>query len=260
MLAALLFGCAALWATSLTWTPSAWAADVANGCDHTIHNETKYVVCAFTGDADLRLFLNDKTAEPYRHFNFVNDALSESGETLAFAMNAGMYHEDRSPVGLYIENGEELAPTNMNDGPGNFHLKPNGVFWIWRKDGVSVVHVTSAEAYQEAAHDAVAYATQSGPMLVINGEIHPRFLPDSDSLKRRNGVGVDPFGNVYFVLSDSPVRFYDFATYFRDELGTPNALYLDGTISRIYAPELDRNDPGVAMGPIVGVVNGESHD
>ena len=91
-------------------------------------------------------------------------------------------------------------------------------------------------------------------MLVIGGEIHPRFLPDSDSLKRRNGVGVTETGEAVFVLSDSAVRFYDFATFFRDEMKTPNALYLDGTISRLYAPELDRNDPGAAMGPIVGVV------
>lgn len=91
-------------------------------------------------------------------------------------------------------------------------------------------------------------------MLVVNGKIHPRFLKDSDSLKRRNGAGVTRDGEAVFVLSDSPVRFHDFAAFFRDELKTPNALYLDGTISRLYAPALGRNDPGAAMGPIVGVV------
>ena len=91
-------------------------------------------------------------------------------------------------------------------------------------------------------------------MLVIGGDIHPKFQPESDSQKRRNGVGVTEAGEVIFVLSDTPVRFYDFAVFFRDELKTPNALYLDGTISRIFAPELGRNDPGAAMGPIVGVV------
>lgn len=101
---------------------------------------------------------------------------------------------------------------------------------------------------------APRFATQSGPMLVIGGEIHPRFLKDSDSLKRRNGVGVTEEGEAVFVLADTPVRFYDFAAFFRDELKTPNALYLDGTISRLYAPELERNDPGEVMGPIVGVV------
>ena len=91
-------------------------------------------------------------------------------------------------------------------------------------------------------------------MLVIKGEIHPKFLVDATSRKRRNGVGVRGDGSVVFALSDAPVTLHEFATYFRDELNCPNALYLDGTISRIFAPELDRNDPGLAMGPIVAVV------
>ena len=214
-----------------------------------------YIVCRFSANDDIRLFLNDDAGAPYGHFNFLNGALAEGDETLVFAMNAGMYHEDRSPVGLYIENHKQRAPLNANAGPGNFHMKPNGVFLVWAEDGFRGVHITTTETYRDRmAHDIVAYATQSGPMLVIDGEIHPRFLPDSDSLKRRNGVGVTGAGEVYFVLADSPVRFYDFATFFRDELKTPNALYLDGTISRLYAPDLDRNDPGLAMGPIVGVV------
>jgi len=94
-------------------------------------------------------------------------------------------------------------------------------------------------------------------MLVINGAIHPKFLKDSDSKKRRNGVGVTKDGKVIFVLADSPVNFYGLAAFFRDELKTPNALFLDGTISRIYAPSLGRNDAGVPMGPIVGVVKGK---
>jgi uncharacterized protein YigE (DUF2233 family) len=162
-----------------------------------------------------------------------------------------MYHEDRSPVGLYVEAGEEQAPLNTNDGPGNFHLKPNGVFYVL-ENGMAGVDETSA--FLMTKRKPPPYATQSGPMLVINGEIHPRFLPDSESLKRRNGVGVTDEGDVVFVLADTPVRFYDFAAFFRDELQAPNALYLDGTISRLYAPALDRNDPGLAMGPIVGVV------
>ena len=169
-------------------------------------------------------------------------------------MNAGMYHEDRTPVGLYIEDGERVSSLNDNDGPGNFHLKPNGVFSIWREDGRRGAHVMQTRDYLKAGHDGIAYATQSGPMLVIDGEIHARFLPQSDSLKRRNGVGVSANGDIYFVLADSPVRFYDFAVFFRNGLKTPNALYLDGTISRLYAPALKRNDPGLAMGPIVGVV------
>ena len=224
----------------------------AGPCAQHTHNGNKYVVCAFDPPRDeIRLFLKDDTGAPWRHFNFLVENLAKNDEELVFAMNAGMYHEDRSPVGLYIEGGETHAPINANDGPGNFHLKPNGIFYI-APDGRAYIEET--ETFLMIKQRPPRYATQSGPMLVIGGEIHPRFLPDSDSLKRRNGVGVTPEGNVFFVLADSPVRFYDFATFFRDELGAANALYLDGTISRLYAPGIERNDPGLAMGPIVGVV------
>ena len=224
-------------------------------CKTRFHKGVDYVACRFEPGADIRLFLNDPTGASWRHFNFVKSALEEKGETLLFAMNAGMYHEDRSPVGFYRENGEDVSPINDNDGPGNFHLKPNGVFFVTEN---RIAQVESTDIFLRVKRPPPVYATQSGPMLVIDGEIHPRFLPDSDSLKRRNGVGVTAEGDVYFVLADTPVRFYNFATFFRDELKTPNALYLDGTISRLYAPELERNDPGLAMGPIVGVV--AAHD
>lgn len=210
---------------------------------------SEYVVCRFGPDADIRLFLYNDDGAPFGHFHHVSEALAAEGERLVFAMNAGMYHEDRSPVGLYIEKGEMLAKANVNDGPGNFHLQPNGVFYV-EQAGAGVVETV---AFLRSDLKPT-YATQSGPMLVIDGEIHPRFLPQSDSFKRRNGVGVTEGGEAIFVLSDAPVRFYDFALFFRDALNAPNALYLDGTISRIYAPDLDRNDPGLAMGPIVGVI------
>ena len=98
-------------------------------------------------------------------------------------------------------------------------------------------------------------ATQSGPMLVIDGELHPRFLPDSTSRYIRNGVGVSADGSAaYFVMSDSAVTFHEFGRVFRDMLQTPQALYFDGNISRLYAPQMNRNDLGRRMGPIVGVV------
>lgn len=224
----------------------------AEPCTQRTHQGDDFVVCAFDPtENDIRLFLNDENGAPWRHFNFLQENLAADGEQLAFAMNAGMYHEDRSPVGLYIENGETHAPINANDGPGNFHLKPNGIFYV-APDGRAYIEETAT--FLMIKQPPPRHATQSGPMLVINGDIHPRFLPESDSLKRRNGVGVTPDGNVVFVLADSPVRFFDFATFFRDELNAPNALYLDGAISRLYAPGIGRNDPGLAMGPIVGVV------
>lgn len=219
-----------------------------------------YVFCEFHPERDdIRLFLNDGAGAPFGDFESLAAALAEKGETLVFAMNAGMYRKDRSPVGLYIEDGVEARGLSTKDGPGNFHLKPNGVFVIDDSGGAQVLetadYVAAFPPPLAGEQSAVPrYATQSGPMLVIDGDLHPKFLADSTSRKYRNGVGVREDGTVIFAISDAPVTFHQFASYFRDSLKTPDALYLDGTISRLYAPALDRNDSGLSMGPIVGVV------
>lgn len=212
----------------------------------------RFVICRFDPHRhEIRLFLQDGEGNYFQHFHNLATTLENRGERLRFAMNAGMYHSDRSPVGLYVEDGERLKSANTNDGYGNFHLKPNGVFY---NDARGRAGVQETTAFLEAERK-VRFATQSGPMLVIGGEIHPRFIPDSPSRKRRNGVGVQRDGTVIFVLSYAPVSFDRFAHLFRDTLKTPNALYLDGTISRIHAPGVGRSDTGMAMGPIVGVVS-----
>ena len=120
-------------ATAAFLVLAAGPAMAAPPCVKTSYRNTDYVVCRVEPQAhDIRLFLNKADGAPFGHFNWVNEALEKKGETLVFAMNAGMYHEDRAPVGLYVEAGEELAPLNDNDGPGNFHLKPNGVFYVTR--------------------------------------------------------------------------------------------------------------------------------
>jgi uncharacterized protein YigE (DUF2233 family) len=237
---------------------AAFAGTAHAACRDEAQGDARYIVCEFNpATDDIRLFLNDETDAPYGDFGPLAGALAAKGERLVFAMNAGMYHQDRSPVGLFIENGAEKKKISTRNGPGNFHLKPNGVFWIGKADA----HVTDTEEFgapppspASGRAGEILYATQSGPMLVIDGKIHPKFPVDATSRKRRNGVGVRKDGAVVIALSDTPVTFYEFATFFRDDLNTPDALYLDGAISRLYAPELNRNDPGVAMGPIVGVV------
>ena len=98
-------------------------------------------------------------------------------------------------------------------------------------------------------------ATQSGPMLVIDGELHPRFLVDSTSRYVRNGVGTTADGRkAVFVISNAFVTFHEFGSFFRDALKLPQALYFDGNISRLYAPDLGRHDPGRRLGPIIGTV------
>jgi uncharacterized protein YigE (DUF2233 family) len=208
-----------------------------------------YTVCDVQAGDDLRLFSQGPDGN-LGSFGAVNDLLSLTGEALTFAMNAGMYHPDRRPVGLYIEDGVEQTPLVTAEGPGNFGLLPNGVFCV-TEDGFAVI-----ESRRYAADPPTCrYATQSGPMLVIDGALHPRFLPDSDSFNIRNGVGISRDGQTaFFAISDAAVNFDAFARLFRDALATPNALFLDGSISRLYAPNLDRDDIGFPMGPIIGTV------
>ncbi|MGB3500133.1 MAG: phosphodiester glycosidase family protein [Mesorhizobium sp.] len=149
---------------------------------------------------------------------------------MIFAMNGGMYHEDMSPVGLYVEDGVVQTPLNEEDGTGNFFMKPNGVFFI---DPDGRVHVMETRAFA-AQQPQVLFATQSGPMLVIDGQIHPRFEPDGASRNVRNGVGVDRAGHAVFVISRGPVSFGKLGRLMRDDLGCDDALYLDGTISALH--------------------------
>ncbi len=229
----------------MIWANTAGAVD----CRTVTHEDIPYTVCSVDPAEDLRLFLNDADARPFGHFTMMDRALADQGLTLAFAMNAGMYHNDRRPVGLYVENGQETTPLQTRASPGNFGLLPNGVFCI----GDSGAQVIETRAFAARLPDC-RFATQSGPMLVIDGALHPRFLVDASSRNIRNGVGVDATGRVHFAISDARVTFHQFGRLFRDVLATPQALYLDGSISRLHAPMMDRSDPGFAMGPIVGVV------
>ena len=174
-------------------------------------------------------------------------------QNLVFAMNAGMYNERYAPIGYTVIEGDEIRALNLNEGGGNFHLLPNGVMW-WDKSGN--VQITESNALAEQLNSGKAkpwYATQSGPMLVINGKIHPQFNPDSTSSKFRNGAGVCSDGSIQFVNSDEPVTFYQFASLFKDDLSCPNALFLDGGIaSALYAPSIDKHDKK-EMGVMIGV-------
>jgi uncharacterized protein YigE (DUF2233 family) len=231
------------------------ASAAAPHCAETTVRDVPYTVCRFDPKTDdIRLFHSDEAGAPYRHFGKLREALEEKGLVLLFAMNAGMYQEDRSPVGLYVENGVARRAVNNRNCEGNFCLKPNGVFWLSKKDGAVSAHVAPTADYVAASKD-VRDATQSGPMLVIDGALHPKFNAASTSVYRRNGVGVTEAGEVVFAISEAPVNFHEFATLFRDDLDCPNALYLDGAISRLFSTELDRNEPGAAMGPMVGVVS-----
>lgn len=220
----------------------------AASCRDMTFEAQSYTVCQVQAGQDLRLFLNGPQGA-YGGFSALDAALAQNAQMLGFAMNAGMFQPDLSPVGLYIENGDRLAPLVTSDGPGNFGLLPNGVFCIG--DSFSVIE---SRAFAKT-RPTCRHATQSGPMLVIGGKLHPRFKPDSTSLNIRNGVGVSADGQTaLFAISNDLVNFASFARLFRDGLDSPNALYFDGSVSRLYAPELGRFGAGFGIGPIVGLV------
>ena len=210
-----------------------------------------YTVCEVDARTEtMALFLRDASGEIYGQFQRIDQALAGQGKRLAFATNAGMYHDDRAPVGHYVEDGVEVARVVSRAGPGNFGLLPNGVFCL-REGRADVIETLE---YVETAPVCI-HATQSGPMLVIDGALHPRFLEDGTSVYIRNGVGTSADGSrAVFAISNEPVNFHSFGRLFRDHLGVPNALYFDGNVSRLHAPALGRSDFGFALGPIVGVV------
>ncbi|SCM69598.1 phosphodiester glycosidase family protein [Donghicola eburneus] len=223
----------------------------ASDCRDLEYQGNDYTLCAVDlTQEDVRLFLNDGEGNIWGQFRKLDNGLKAKGMQLGFAMNAGMYHPNRAPVGHYVENGKEEMRVIPNAGPGNFGMLPNGVLCL--NDGSAQVYETLRYAEEKPT---CRDANQSGPMLVINGELHPRFLKDSDSRYIRNGVGTTEDGKTaYFVISNNTVTFHEFSSLFRDALKTPNALYFDGNISRLYAPELNRHDGGFPMGPIVGTV------
>ncbi len=216
-------------------------------CKKRVLQARKVIVCSVdTTRQSIRLLWKQSNGAPYGSLRGIDTAATAETGPMLFAMNAGMYHSDLSPVGLYIENGQRYSPANTANGPGNFHLKPNGVFHV----SGSSAEVTETRRFL-ARSGKVQFATQSGPMLVLNGKLHPRITGQGLSSKIRNGVGVAGTRMVHFVISEEPVTFSEFARMFRDDLRTPNALYLDGSISSLYAPSVGRADGFLPVGPIV---------
>ena len=215
----------------------------ASPCRIEAFEGSRFTVCD-PGRGELRLIAADRSETPLRSFAEVMTRIP-AGE-VAFAMNAGMFDEDGRPIGLAVVGGRQIHAINRRDGGGNFHLMPNGAFFI-RRDGSAAI--TTSEKF--APSPEIAFATQSGPMLVIDGQIHPKFDPDGTSRFIRNGVGIGPSGRPRFVISNEVVSFGKLARFFRDGLRARNALYFDGSVSSLWDPAAGRQDAGVPLGPII---------
>ncbi|MGB1234288.1 MAG: hypothetical protein ACPG5U_00980, partial [Planktomarina sp.] len=89
-----------IWRISLflIWLSSpAWAVE----CADREFDRISFTVCEVGNAATPpRLFLKHSSGTVYGHFGALPG-------NVTFAMNAGMYHADRAPVGHYIEDGVE---------------------------------------------------------------------------------------------------------------------------------------------------------
>jgi uncharacterized protein YigE (DUF2233 family) len=178
----------------------------------------------------VKVLWKNRAGVPY---GSLDKAYRQVGGDLLALTNAGIYSGDHTPEGLHVEGGETLSPLNLNGGEGNFYSKPNGVFYV--ADGGAGI-VESEKFNSLSGRAGVREATQSGPLLVIDGEVNRDLKPDSQSLYVRNGIGVKSPGEVYVVISEGEVSLYDFASVFKEQLHCREALYLDGCVSQTYLP------------------------
>lgn len=198
-------------------------------------------------EGKLKMYWKDDSGVILKNFQNLKNHLYKSGEKLVFAMNAGMYQKDHSPQGLFIDNGEVIKNTNrVQKAYGNFYLQPNGIFYLTTSN---IGHVIKTSDFK--INEKVNYATQSGPMLVIDGNLHPAFKDGSQNIHIRNGVGILPDGKILFAMSKDKINLFDFATYFKNK-GCKNALYLDGFVSRTYLPEQKWEQLDGQFGVLIG--------
>lgn len=227
--------------------PILWAIKIStkstgNRCiTYTINTKTKH----------LQFYWKDDTGKNFGSIQNLKLWLQQRNKKLLFAMNAGMYKPDHSPQGLYIENKKKLSLLDTANGNGNFYLKPNGIFYI---TDTNTPAICTSNNFKDRGN--VLYATQSGPMLVMDGNIHPAFIQGSANLNIRNGVGILPGNKVVFAMSKENISFYDFALYFKS-MGCNNALYLDGLVSRMYLPEKKWLQTDGDFGVLIGVTENE---
>lgn len=214
------------------------------------HAGKKFIVCRVNlQNEGLQLLLRDDAGQPLRSFERAQQWLGEKQQKLIFGMNASMYHGDMSPVGLCVQNGQEVTPLNLAKAEGNFFLKPNGVFLISDRGAKVVV----SEEYP-ALNEKVVLATQSGPLLLRENRMHPAFKEGSKNVLHRNAVGIRSPQEIVFVITEEPVNFYELATLFRDTLKCPDALFFDGTVSSLHAEALKRSDKKMDLGPMIGII------
>ncbi|ADO71059.1 phosphodiester glycosidase family protein [Stigmatella aurantiaca] len=198
----------------------------------------------------LRFYFQQPDGTPFSSLGNLRGWLQGRGKRLVFATNAGMFTPARRPVGLYVEDGREFVGLNTQEEAGNFFLKPNAVFFV-TETGAGILESSAYAAHPPAK---VLYATQSGPALLLHGQMHPAFREGSRNLSpRRSGVGIVTPTRVVFAMTQQAVNLHEFASFFRDQFGCQDALYLDGVVSRMYLPALGRDELDGDFGAMIAI-------
>lgn len=229
------------------------ALETASACAPVTFEESRFTHCVADPERHrIRMALADEFGTIYRSLPAYAAGRPADDAPVAFVVNGGMFDDAGKPIGYYVEQGDRQQSLSRSDGPGNFHMKPNGVFYGQNSGGWSVL---GSDDFYHGVTDRPDFGTQSGPMLVVDGNLHPEISEDGESRKIRNGVGVDEDGRAHFLISEEAVSFGKIARYFRDELNAPNALFLDGTVSQLWDPSTARLSLGANIGPLIVVEN-----
>ncbi len=218
-------------------------------CSRDKQINSDFVIYPVNSKSDrVEFFWKDDHNQPLRSLHNLEKYINSGNKDLKFATNGGMFIQNDIPKGLYVEHFKTLNPIDTLSGKGNFYLKPNGIFYITKSNESAIV---STENFK--ADPRIKFATQSGPMLIIDGKINPVFQKNSRNLNIRNGVGILKNGSPVFVMSKKEINFYTLASLFRS-LGCENALYLDGLVSRTYFPDGNWIQKDGDFGVIIGIV------
>lgn len=201
-------------------------------CNDKLENEDDFIIFKANPKVEnISFYWKNDDGQVLKSIDNLKKKVERDDKNLKFAMNGGMFEKNNLPKGLYIENFKILNKIDTLSGEGNFYLNPNGVFYLTKNNDAELI-----ETKKFKYNPNIKYATQSGPLLLVNEEINPIFKNDSKNLNIRNGVGILEDGNVVFIMSKNEVNFYNFASVFK-ELGCKKALYLDGFVSKTYYPE-----------------------
>ena len=177
------------------------------------------------------------------------ESLEGEAGRLLFATNAGMFDPALKPVGLYVEQGRELVHANTKSGYGNFHMKPNGVFYI-SADRAAVAETQAFLKQRPQARPGDAIRADAGDRRALASS----FRPAQHVAQSAQWCGRTRGWQSHIRHLSGRVSFDAFARLFRDGLNCPNALFLDGgSASSLYAPSLNRHGNIVPLGPMLAV-------